>query len=67
MDMAITLACVALGAGLTALFGWAGARPFDPVRGVRLVPWRFLMMLGATFTLVALVHLVNLMGVTTGR
>ncbi len=67
MDMAITLGCVALGAALTAFFGWAGARPFDPVKGVRLVPYRFLMVLGAAFTLIFIVHLVNLMGVTTGH
>ncbi len=67
MSWQITLAVAAGAAVLTALFGWLGARPVDPVRGPRLAPWRFLMMLGAAVVLYMLVHLLNLAGVTTGR
>ncbi|MEO8113083.1 MAG: hypothetical protein ABI655_01795 [Phenylobacterium sp.] len=61
---------MALGAVLLAAVlacGWRGARPPNPHRGPRMVPWRFLMVLAAAGLLVALVHLVNLAGVTTGR
>lgn len=67
MDMIATLILLAVASGLTALCGWAGARPPNPVRGVRLVPYRFLMIVGASATMLVLVHLVNLLGVSTGR
>lgn len=53
--------------GLTVLCGWRGARPPDLHRGPRLAPWRFLMLLSAAGAMLLLVHLVNLMGVRTGR
>jgi hypothetical protein len=67
MDLIMTLALA--GALLAAALGsgWLGARPPNPHRGPRMVPWRFLMVLAAAGLLVMLVHLVNLMGVTTGR
>jgi hypothetical protein len=61
---------LALTAGLTALAafcGWRGARQPDPLRGPRLVPWRLLMVLSAGGALPVLVHLVNLLGLRTGR
>ncbi|OYW93358.1 MAG: hypothetical protein B7Z13_07535 [Caulobacterales bacterium 32-67-6] len=66
MELSVTLA---LGAGLlvlTVFCGWMGARPPDFKRGPRLVPYRFIMLLGAAGLLVVLVHLLNLMGVSTG-
>jgi hypothetical protein len=32
-----------------------------------MAPWRFLMLLAAALAVMLMVHLVNLMGVTTGR
>jgi hypothetical protein len=67
MDLPITLA-LTLGLGALAVFaGWRGARPPDPLRGPRLVPWRPLMALSAAGAIVFLVHLVNLLGLNTGR
>jgi len=66
MELTLTLA---LGAGqlaLTVFCGWMGARPPDFTRGPRLVPYRFIMLMGAAGLIVVLVHLVNLMGVSTG-
>ena len=63
----VTLLSAAVGVGLTVLCGWRGARPPDPARGPRLVPWRFLMLLSAAWVLLMLVHLANLVGVHTGR
>jgi len=49
------------------LFGWRGARPYNVQKGPRLIPWRPMMVASATAAIVLMVHLVNLLGVTTGR
>ncbi len=67
MELKVTLAAVIAAALLAVLFGWLGARPPDPTRGPRLMPWRWLMVLSAATVMLMLVHLVNLLGVTTGR
>lgn len=60
---------VAFGAALAlaAFFGWRGSRLPDPIKGARLLPHRFLMLLSAAVAVLLLVHLVNLAGVPTGR
>ena len=63
----VTLLSAAVGLALVALFGWRGARPPDLRKGPRLVPYRFLMLLAAAWVLMMAVHLVNLLGVPTGR
>ncbi len=67
VTLQITLAVTAILAAFGVFSGWRGARPPDPHRGPRLVPWRFLMLLSAAGVLLMAVHIVNLMGVTTGR
>ena len=67
MSLPATLGALAVALGLTAAFGWLGARPPDLRRGPRMAPYRFLMLLAAAACLVLLVHLVNLAGVETGR
>ncbi len=67
MGLNLTLALTIAAAALAVAFGWLGARQPDPDRGPRLVPWRMLMALSAAAALILIVHLVNLMGVTTGR
>lgn len=67
MSLEVTVAlCVALVA-LTVFAGWRGARPPNPHKGPRMVPWRAIMVTSAAVLLVLVVHLVNLMGFTTGR
>jgi hypothetical protein len=67
MGLTLTLsllgACVAVG----VFAGWRGARPPDPMRGPRLVPWSLIMTLAACGATVFVVHLVNLLGLKTGR
>jgi len=65
LTLTFWLALAFLAAALFA--GWRGARPPNPMRGPRLVPWRFLMTLAACGAMVFVVHLVNLLGVNTGR
>lgn len=47
--MRLTLAAVLLvvAAVLAGLFGWLGAKPPNPLKGPRLLPYRLLMMLSA--------------------
>ena len=67
MDMTTTLAAAAGLAALAVFAGWRGARPPNPHRGPRLIPWRFLMVLAAACVIPMLVHALNLLGVTTGN
>lgn len=67
MSFSLTLALLAGAVAAGAAFGWLGARPPDPHRGPRMAPYRFLMILSAAIGLMLLVHLVNLMGLRTGR
>jgi len=47
--MGLFLICLFLGIALAlaALFGWLGARPPNPLKGPRLLPYRLLMLLSA--------------------
>ena len=63
MTLGLILACLIA----ATLFGWRGAQPLDIQKGPRLVPWRPMMVASATAAIMLLAHLVNLLGVTTGR
>ena len=67
MDLPLTLLAIAALAAIAVGAGWRGALPADPRRGVRMAPWRFIMLLAAAGILVMIVHLVNVLGVQTGR
>ena len=67
MDFHLTLGLAAVFAGVGVFAGWRGARPSDPVRGPRLIPWRFIMLMSAAAAVLMIVHLVNLAGMKTGR
>jgi hypothetical protein len=66
-SLPVTLASAGIGVLVAVLCGWRGARPPDVRRGPRMVPWRFLMLLASAWVLLMVVHLVNLLGVETGR
>lgn len=67
MDFPITLALAASFLAAAGFCGWRGARPPNPHKGPRLAPWRFMMLLATAGAIILLVHLVNLLGVSTGR
>lgn len=67
MDAPLTLALFLAAVAGAVFSGWRGARPSDPARGPRLIPWRPLMIAFAVAALLMLVHLLNLAGVQTGR
>lgn len=63
MDMTLTLALIGGAVALAIFAGWRGARPWDPRRGVRMIPWRIIMLLAGTAIFILLIHLGTLLGV----
>jgi hypothetical protein len=63
MDWTPTLALAGAALAIGLFSGWRGAQPSDPKRGVRLVPWRPIMLLAATLFVLLVVHMVNLAGI----
>lgn len=62
MSLTVTLAALAAAIALTVFAGWRGARPSQPHLGVRMIPWRFLMVLGGAAVMVLLIHVAALLG-----
>lgn len=62
MSLSVTLALIAAAVALTVFAGWRGARPWDPRKGVRMIPWRIIMLLSATSVVILAVHLAALLG-----
>lgn len=67
MTLTVTLALAAALLVLAIASGWAGARPPNPHKGPRLLPYRLIMVTAAAIMMLMLVHAVNLLGVQTGR
>ncbi|NDC57818.1 MAG: hypothetical protein EBZ50_03110 [Alphaproteobacteria bacterium] len=65
-DLIFTLAVLGVAGGAFWLASHRAAQPADPLRP-RLVPWRGVIIASGFAAFVALVHLVNLAGFTTGR
>ncbi len=66
LEMALTYGGLALGLALVAIMTWIERRPrksLDP----RMVPTTPLMFLGVFICLIAVVHIVNTLGIHTGR
>ncbi|WP_310541475.1 hypothetical protein [Phenylobacterium sp.] len=63
----MTLGLIAAFLAIAVFAGWRGAQPPDPLKGVRMAPYRLIMVTAAAAVLILLVHLVNLLGVKTGR
>ena len=62
MSLSVTLILIVASVALTVFAGWRGARPWDPRKGVRMIPWRVIMLLSATAVLILAIHLAALMG-----
>lgn len=56
-----TLVVAALCAALAAFSGWRGALPANPLKGPRLMPWRWLMLFATAAAVLALVHYLQLL------
>ena len=62
MSLPLTLTLIAAVLALAVFAGWRGARPSQPHLGVRMVPWRFIMVLSAAALVVLIVHLAAMLG-----
>jgi hypothetical protein len=65
-DWAFTGIGAAAGLVAFAFSHWQASRPPTPGRA-RMLPWTALSLIAALWTLMMIVHAVNLLGVTTGR
>jgi hypothetical protein len=65
--LSLTLALAVAGLAVTAFAAWRHGRPPNPAKGPRMIPWILVLLTGATWTLVMVVHAVNLLGIQTGR
>ena len=63
MSLFVTLALAAAAVALAVFAGWRGALPSQPHRGVRMIPWRLVMVLSCALVLLLVVHLAALVGV----
>ncbi len=62
MTISTTLGLGCAFAVLGLFAGWRGARPPNPLRGPRMIPWRFIMLLAAASALLFLFSAVRLAG-----
>jgi hypothetical protein len=63
MSLSLTLTLLAAALALAVFAGWRGSRPWDLRRGVRMIPWRFIMLLCGVAVFILVIHLGTLMGV----
>ena len=66
--MTLTTTLIVMSAGLAgfAFCAWRTSRPWNPLKGPRLIPWTPLAISFAFITLLMVIHLANLFGVETG-
>ena len=62
MNLTTTLVLLGVALAVMVFCGWRGARPPDPFKGPRLMPWRFLMVGAAAIAMLLLIHLATLLG-----
>lgn len=62
MTLPVTLALLAAAVALAVFAGWRGARPSQPHLGVRMAPWRFIMVMAAAAIFLLVLHLGALLG-----
>lgn len=63
MTLSLTLSLLAASVAATVFSAWRGARPVNLVTGPRMIPWRFIMLLSATFAALLLIHVGTLLGI----
>lgn len=59
MSPSLTLTLLAASSAVAVFSGWRGARPPDLMKGPRMVPWRFIMLVAGALTFLLLIHLVT--------
>ena len=66
VELWITIAALILGAAVVGLMAWLEHRPRHDLNP-RLIPTTLFLFVAAAVMVLALVHLMNLLGVQTGR
>lgn len=61
----MTIALLVAAAGIFAFGSWRMSHPADPLKP-RMIPWRPVIIVAGVAAVLIAVHLVNLLGVTTG-
>jgi hypothetical protein len=61
VDSRLAFGAVAALLGLAVFAGWRGMRPWDPRKGPRLMPWRWIMLLSVTAALLVLIQVSAMM------
>jgi amino acid transporter len=65
LNWIVSIAALVIFAGFYVLIERHATRPADPLKP-RLVPWRLVQILCGLAAFLALVHMVNLLGIRTG-
>jgi hypothetical protein len=65
MNLPLTLALLGFGVALAVLSGWMNARP-RVLGKPKMMPWPILMLFGAAWSIMMIVHLLSLFGAQTG-
>lgn len=63
MDIRIMLGLVGGLAAVAGFAGWRGARPPNPMKGPRLIPWRMIMVLATAAAIAFLFMALQALGV----
>jgi hypothetical protein len=66
MDLRLLIALGTGFAALAAFAGWRGARPPNPMKGPRLIPWRAIMVFSAAAAVIVLVQAERAVGLGPG-
>jgi len=63
MSPIVTVSLIIAALALAVFAGWRGSLPWDPRRGVRMIPWRFIMLLCGVAIFILAIHVGTLLGV----
>jgi hypothetical protein len=62
MTLPVTLTLIAGFLALAVFAGWRGSMPWNPSKGVRMAPWRWIMLLSGAAAFFLGIHLAALLG-----
>ena len=62
MSPSLTLILLAAASAVAVFSGWRGARPPDLMKGPRMMPWRFIMLVAGALAVLLLIHLASTLG-----
>ena len=66
-ELVPTVILLSVASALLVFCGYMGQRPMNPKRGPRMLPWRFFMLLLTVVVMLLIVHVLNLLGFSTGQ